>query len=193
MDRLRFLINHILWSMPTVLLAVLLTMGGRYLWQKRRALRPVWAHEAGVCLLAAYLALLFSVTWELGQLWVSLCYGWPLPAPRWFQGGVGWPLVTEISSLWDGWMLAGNIALFCPLGFLLPLLWWRERAAQVVLSGAAVSLLIESVQFVIGRTFDAADLVNNSIGTGLGWAAWYAVRRRYPEALARFRPEYSDG
>jgi glycopeptide antibiotics resistance protein len=68
----------------------------------------------------------------------------------------------------------GNVLLFAPLGFLLPLLvpamrrWWRTLAAA-----AGVSLCIELYQLAWPsvRRADVNDLLMNALGTLLGFAA----------------------
>lgn len=68
-----------------------------------------------------------------------------------------------------------NIALFVPLGGLLvalfPGLAWR-----VVVIGAAVSVAIEIVQPWIGRSRQFSDVVANTTGAALGWAAVTGAR-----------------
>jgi glycopeptide antibiotics resistance protein len=68
----------------------------------------------------------------------------------------------------------GNVLLFAPFGFLLPLLvpamrrWWRVLAV-----GAGVSLCIELYQLAWPsvRRADVNDLLMNALGTLLGFAA----------------------
>jgi glycopeptide antibiotics resistance protein len=70
--------------------------------------------------------------------------------------------------------LFGNVLLFAPFGFLLPLLvpamrrWWRALAV-----GAGVSLLIELSQIAWPgvRRASATDLLMNALGALLGFAA----------------------
>ena len=70
--------------------------------------------------------------------------------------------------------LFGNVLLFAPLGFLLPLLvpairrWWQALAV-----GAGVSLLIELYQLAWPRVRKASvnDVVVNALGALLGFAA----------------------
>jgi glycopeptide antibiotics resistance protein len=70
--------------------------------------------------------------------------------------------------------LFGNMLLFAPFGFLLPLLvpamrrWWQALAA-----GAGLSLLIELYQLVWPsvRKADVNDVLMNALGTLLGFAA----------------------
>jgi glycopeptide antibiotics resistance protein len=70
--------------------------------------------------------------------------------------------------------LSGNVLLFAPLGFLLPLLipairrWWQALAV-----GAGVSLLIELYQLAWPgvRKASVNDLLMNALGAVLGFAA----------------------
>jgi glycopeptide antibiotics resistance protein len=62
-----------------------------------------------------------------------------------------------------------NVALFVPVGFLLPLAWSRLRLWQVVLIGALMSGLIESVQGLMPSRFPTiSDVIANSLGTLVG-------------------------
>ena len=70
--------------------------------------------------------------------------------------------------------LAGNVAAFLPLGFLLPLLWqglrrWRRTA----LTSAAVVIVLEALQYLtcLGSA-DVDDLLLNLLGAALGYAAF---------------------
>ena len=66
-----------------------------------------------------------------------------------------------------------NIALFVPLGVLLPLLWKPFRKWYAALgAGFGVSLLIELAQLFTGRGMcDVDDLFTNTLGAMLGWCA----------------------
>ena len=66
--------------------------------------------------------------------------------------------------------LAGNVAVFLPLGFLPPLLWrrWRHWWAALALSGG-VSCLIEFLQLFLGRSVDVDDVLLNVLGGFLGY------------------------
>ena len=66
-----------------------------------------------------------------------------------------------------------NIALFVPLGVLLPLLWKPFRKWYAALgAGFGVSLLIELAQLLTARGMcDVDDLFTNTLGAMLGWCA----------------------
>jgi glycopeptide antibiotics resistance protein len=79
----------------------------------------------------------------------------------------------------------GNIALFLPLGFLLPLGFDRYRTLKRVMAVAFfLSLSIEAIQFVsrfIGspRAVDVDDVLLNTLGACLGFAIYrYIIQRK---------------
>ena len=88
-----------------------------------------------------------------------------------FEGILGELETSPVERLAE---LSGNILLFAPLGFLLPLLvpairrWW-----QVLAVGAGVSLLIELYQLAWPgvRKASVNDLLMNALGAVLGFAA----------------------
>ncbi|MDL2319381.1 VanZ family protein [Eubacteriales bacterium OttesenSCG-928-A19] len=72
-----------------------------------------------------------------------------------------------------------NIALFMPLGFLLPLLWGRYRSGRrTALTGFLLSLSIELCQIFNHRLTDIDDILMNVLGTALGYGLWRLLDRR---------------
>ena len=75
-----------------------------------------------------------------------------------------------------------NIALFIPLGFLLPVIWeGRYRSLKkVLLTGLGVSAGIEVLQIFTYRLTDVDDLITNTVGAMLGYglAKLYKNRRQ---------------
>ena len=78
----------------------------------------------------------------------------------------------------------GNIALFLPLGILLPLTFDRFRTLKrVLLIAFCLSLGIEAIQFFsrfIGspRAVDIDDVLLNTLGASLGFAVYWYIPRR---------------
>lgn len=66
--------------------------------------------------------------------------------------------------------LAGNILLFGPVGFLVPLCWpyWR-KLHRTVIFGAGMSLVIELCQLCNVRATVTDDFLLNTLGTVLGY------------------------
>jgi glycopeptide antibiotics resistance protein len=78
----------------------------------------------------------------------------------------------------------GNVALFMPLGILLPLIDTRFRTfKRMLLIGLALSLAIETVQFglrFIGnpRAVDIDDVLLNTLGACLGFLIYRGLKLR---------------
>ncbi len=68
-------------------------------------------------------------------------------------------------------ILIGNVILFIPLGFLLPLIWRKMRKqVKVVMLGFLFSFSIEIIQFMFThRVADVDDVFLNSLGTWKGY------------------------
>lgn len=70
--------------------------------------------------------------------------------------------------------LLGNLLIFTPMGFLLPLLSRRfRRVWPILFVGFVSSLAVETIQFIfrVGST-DIDDLILNTAGAGLGYLAY---------------------
>ena len=85
----------------------------------------------------------------------------------------------------------GNLLLFIPLGFLLPLIWRRLRFGQGLSIALGVSIGIELLQYLsrmIGsmRTADVNDVILNVVGAGAGLTLGFLLRWR-PGAPAAVR------
>ncbi len=121
------------------------------------------------------------------------------------------PLWNMVVNLRDGDRVlatlagaAGNVALFMPLGFLLPMLApWFDRFWRTVATGFALSSLIElsQVAFPGVRRADVNDVLMNTLGAAVGYLVYrLAVRARSrppgpsaPSAVARLAAQDQDG
>ena len=86
-----------------------------------------------------------------------------------------------------------NIAMFCPLGFLLPLLGKKFRKWYVTIpTGFGASLAIELLQLAMGRGIcDVDDLFCNSLGAAMGYFAVMAFLSCDNEKGKRIKPVLS--
>ena len=152
----------------------------RTLWLLAKKQSPRWGRELLLAALALYLAGLASQTLstpvrvdltDLPALWARALQRW--------QEGLAVNLVPgrTIRAFWQRGSqtqqlvnLAGNVAVFLPLGFLPPLLWrrWRHWWTALALSGG-VSCLIEFLQLFLGRSVDVDDVLLNVLGGFLGY------------------------
>lgn len=166
---------RLLWSLPTAAV-FLLVYGAVTLMRMGR-----WDRSWGRWVAILYLAVLLSLTLDIDTLWVCLMYGFPLPEMKAFQGGVRLLPLGGCQTVWDLAMLVGNALLFVPAGVLAPLLSKKRQWQFAVFCGFLLSLAIECVQFVLGRTFDVNDLLMNTVGALFGWIAWrigYSMRSK---------------
>lgn len=76
----------------------------------------------------------------------------------------------------------GNIIMFIPLGFLLPLALKKINSAwRTLLAGFLFSVLIESIQYAersagVFRSVDIDDVILNTLGALIGWMILCALR-----------------
>lgn len=78
----------------------------------------------------------------------------------------------------------GNVALFFPLGILIPLVWRRLRVRKALMIVVAVSFGIELLQYLSSalgsyRAVDVNDFILNVFGASLGLAVVYLVREGF--------------
>jgi len=98
-----------------------------------------------------------------------------------------WHLLTESegNTYLDVGSVVGNIVLFVPLGWLLPMVWPQlQSLRRVVVLVAACSIAIELAQFAVpGRTPTTDDVLLNTVGGLIGAIMFFApltVGLRYP-------------
>ncbi len=89
----------------------------------------------------------------------------------------GWREAWNLFTLQNWLNVLLNVALFLPLGILLPLVFRRFRRPDwTLLAGVGLSLAIESAQLFTDRgAFDVDDILNNSLGAILGWCLLMVV------------------
>ena len=70
---------------------------------------------------------------------------------------------------WVRDMLTGNLLMFVPLGFFLPIVSNRVDRHNVLKIAVSIPIAVEVVQLVIGRSFDVDDLLMNFAGIIIGY------------------------
>ncbi len=81
----------------------------------------------------------------------------------------------------------GNIVIFMPIGFLVPLLWNNVSFKRATLIGFLSSLFIEVCQIPQARSTDVDDLWLNTLGCILGYAVYHAVKKVSPRIVGKFK------
>lgn len=85
-----------------------------------------------------------------------------------------------------------NIFMFVPLGFMLPYIFRSFRSVwKVVITGALFSLMIELSQLFNHRATDVDDLLNNTMGTLIGYCIWiiivkFIMKKDYSGQLGKY-------
>ncbi|WP_301244330.1 VanZ family protein [Sporosarcina highlanderae] len=80
----------------------------------------------------------------------------------------GWSSVSLVNLL-------GNMFVFSPIGFFIPLLWRRMDSFKAILFiGFGVTCFIEGTQYFIGRSTDIDDIILNTFGVIIGYGVYLA-------------------
>ena len=82
----------------------------------------------------------------------------------------------------------GNVIMFMPIGFCIPLLW-NVSKKKVIVIGAGISLFIESIQLFLRRGTDIDDLILNTVGVGLGLVVYILVSKKCGSFTSKFKSE----
>jgi len=152
----------------------------RLLWLKRKARKFVWRHELPLALFILFCAALATQTVLPQRLPI-----WRTPAQALQQANlIPFRTVLEylrhehVSASVAMLNLAGNVLIFCPFGFLPPLIWKKMNSAlRCTLLGFGTSLLIETMQIFVGRSVDVDDLILNTLGAAIGYLLFWTVRK----------------
>ncbi len=81
----------------------------------------------------------------------------------------------------------GNILLFFPIFFLLNLLFRQVKLSHTLLGGAALSIIIEVIQFPLGRGTDIDDVWLNTLGALLGYLTYRILAKLAPSFTEKFK------
>lgn len=78
--------------------------------------------------------------------------------------------------------LGGNIIMFIPLGFLLPMvLPWCSSWAKILLTTAGIIIIVELIQlFTLVGSCDIDDLILNILGSALGFTIQQHIKKPAP-------------
>lgn len=80
----------------------------------------------------------------------------------------------------------GNIIMFMPIGFFIPLLW-EIPDKKIIIVGFLFSLFIEVCQLFLNRGTDVDDLILNTLGTILGLLVYKFLYKKFKNLIIRFR------
>ncbi|MCC8153569.1 MAG: VanZ family protein [Tannerellaceae bacterium] len=191
-------ISYILQIIPFLMIIgfVFWIIRGKVL-KKRGLKRSGFVRETLLLLFPCYIAGLLMLIatpanlWSL--IWFRLIYG--------YSGGEISPLFSgefnfvptifryitgELTGgSWVVFMLLGNILLFLPFGFLLPMVWEKKTFAKYICVGIVTTVVLELIQPIMGRSFDIDDLIMNTIGFLTGYCFYIIctyIYKKYTQA-----------
>lgn len=77
--------------------------------------------------------------------------------------------------------IIGNIVMFIPWGFCLPLLWEKnQRIPRMTFMSLLLPVCIEFLQLFVGRSVDVDDIILNFTGGMLGAFLYFLLRKCFP-------------
>lgn len=188
-ERMDYFLELFIDVLPFVIIVGTIYVILRAIRLKRRGMRrDSWLRElvrlAFVCYMAGLLGLVWAPNAMWGQIWLFFRYGWPMDWWKiMFKGEYNFYLgfLDIVSGAFVRSMRLGNVAMFVPLGLLLPLRWPRLTTFKALGVGICIDLVIEVVQPAFGRSFDMEDLICNTLGILLGLGACCLLRLAVPK------------
>ena len=181
------ILGYFLQALPIACIVGIAFFAIRFAFLKKRKLQIKWKLEILQVIFACYLAGLISLVVLPANFWLEfydgIFFGWWSEMGQVFQlGGVNLVpsviicLTGELSlGSWVKTMLIGNIAMFVPFGFFLPLITELKSRKRIVLAAIIVPICFEVAQLFFGRSFDVDDLICNFIGIIIGAMVAYCL------------------
>jgi glycopeptide antibiotics resistance protein len=81
----------------------------------------------------------------------------------------------------------GNIVMFTPFGFFVPLLWNKISFKKIIIIALSSSLFIEICQLPQSRGTDIDDLWINTLGACLGFLVFLVINKWIPDLDKKFK------
>lgn len=192
MNFLTAILGYIQEMLPYIIIAMPIIISYRFFYNKiRKSEKTNLLHEIGVVIFCLFMIALFSQTimtrFYTGPVVTRSFSTINLVPFRVFQDN--YYAITEL-NYWQPFIInfLGNICIFMPIGFLIPLLWSRfNRFWKVALIGLATSIFIEVTQLSQARSSDIDDLWLNTLGCMLGYAFYYFSNKKCPQLTQKFK------
>ena len=183
------MVGYFLQVVPITLLVAAVYCIVRFSRLKKEQEAILWGKELLRLVFVCYLSGLINLIVMPANFWLyvldGLVYGWweeigTVFTPGWFNWVPTLFRYMQGKITIGGWMramLIGNVAMFLPFGFLLPLVTEKVRWRNIWWIALAVPLTMEFLQLFLGRSFDVDDLICNYIGIILGFLLAMAVQK----------------
>ncbi|MEK5069245.1 VanZ family protein [Sporosarcina sp. FSL K6-1508] len=181
------ILGYIGEMIPYLLVALPIILILRVTYNNLRGYKEVHLyHEIGIVVFLLFMTALFS------QTILTFLYTGPVVTRsfsnvnlmpfRVFQDN--YYAIMEL-NFWQPFIInfLGNICIFIPIGFMIPMLWKTfNRFWKVTLIGLSISLFIEIMQVPQARSSDIDDLWLNTVGSMVGYYIYYVTKKCFPKA-----------
>ena len=181
------ILGYFLQALPIACIIGIVFFAIRFVLLKKRKIQINWKQEILQVLFACYLTGLISLVILPANFWLhiydGIFFGWWNEMGQVFQLGAVNLVPSIIKCLtgeltlgsWVKTMLLGNIAMFVPFGFFLPLVTRLKSREKIMFVAIAVPICFEVVQLFFGRSFDVDDLICNFVGMIIGVLVAYVL------------------
>jgi glycopeptide antibiotics resistance protein len=160
---------------------------------------PGWGAEAVRLLFICYLTGLVNLILVPNNLWSAIwaylfigyssCQVGPLFTLEFnlVPGLFRWAAGQMTLGSWTKTMLVGNVLMFLPMGFFLPLVSEKIRRGNILKAALLIPAAVEVFQPLIGRSFDVDDILCNLLGILAGFGIFMVLERIAPRMVEKFR------
>ena len=176
-------INQFIQVIPITLLVGLLYIIFRFLKLKKSDGDINYKKESLYLIFVCYIVGLFNLVlvprnfWDI--IWYNIFYNFnENPFAGIFDFSYNFiPTIYKIiigEYTLDSWgkaMIVGNFLMFIPMGIMLPLVFKNINKKNIFVIAILITLLIEILQPIVGRSFDIDDIIMNFIGSIIGYLA----------------------
>ncbi len=185
------IIGYIIEMIPYMIIVLPFILVFRFIYNRLRGSdKPGLSREIGVVGFLLFMTALFS------QTILTFLYTGPTVTRKFANINMipfrvfrdNYYAITEL-NYWQPFIInfLGNICIFMPIGFMVPLLWSRfNRFWKVALIGFSISLFIETTQLTQARSTDIDDLWLNTLGSMIGYGIFFITSRFYPQFVMLF-------
>ncbi|MBS5806188.1 MAG: VanZ family protein [Firmicutes bacterium] len=176
-------INQFIQVIPITLLVGLLYIIFRFLKLKKSNGDINYKKESLYLIFVCYIVGLFNLVlvprnfWDI--IWYNIFYNFnENPFAGIFDFSYNFiPTIYKIiigEYTLDSWgkaMIVGNFLMFIPMGIMLPLVFKNINKKNIFVIAILITLVIEILQPIVGRSFDIDDIIMNFIGSIIGYLA----------------------
>lgn len=155
---------------------------------KKQKISVKWGAEILRWLFVCYLTGLINLTlvprnfWS--NIWALIYIGYSGSEIELFNGSFNFtPIIFKIIAgelsfgSWVKTMLAGNLLMFIPMGFFIPLVTNKVDFKKALIIAVAIPIIIEVIQPIVGRSFDIDDIILNFAGIMMGYLCVTCIKK----------------